>query len=92
MLAPRGPPAYASDVMSRERLHELVETLEPAAAARLVARWDDVRLLAGEWEPDRRALLPEDEATLQEGLDDLAAGRTVDVDDLRARYLRADGR
>lgn len=71
---------------TRERLHELVDGLEPAAAARLVARWDEVRLIAGEWEPDERQLAAHERAALKEGLADIAAGRTVPADELRARY------
>jgi hypothetical protein len=73
-------------VTTRERLHELVEGLEPAAAERLVARWDEVRLIAGEWGPDERSVIPSEHAALEEALEDLAADRIVPIDELRSRY------
>lgn len=58
---------------TRERLHELVDRLEPAAAERLVARWDEVRFLAGAWAPDEPPPLDAERAAVAEWLDDLAA-------------------
>ena len=71
---------------TRERLHQLVDGLEPEAAERLVARWDEVRFMADEWEPDDRPPTEAEQAGLREGLEDLAAGRTVSPAELRARH------
>ena len=71
---------------TRERLHQLVDGLEPEAAERLVARWDEVRFMASEWEPDDRPPTESEQAGLHEGLEDLAAGRTVSPAELRARH------
>jgi hypothetical protein len=73
-------------VTTRERLHQLVDSLEPEAAERLVARWDEVRFMAGEWEPDDRPPTEAEQAGLREGLEDLVAGRTVSPEALQARH------
>lgn len=71
---------------TRERLHELIDLLEPEAAERLIARWDEVRFLAAEWEADDRAPDDAEQARLSESLEDLAAGRTVSSEELRTWY------
>jgi PHD/YefM family antitoxin component YafN of YafNO toxin-antitoxin module len=86
----RRPNLFA--MTARERLYELVEDLDQEAVERLVARWDEVLFLASDWEPDDRPLTPDEEAAVREGLSDLAAGRTVSIDELKRRYLPAEPR
>ncbi len=71
---------------TRERLHQLVDGLEPEAAERLVARWDEVRFMADEWEPDDRPPTESEQLALDEAREDLTAGRTVSPEALHARH------
>jgi hypothetical protein len=73
-------------VTTRERLHQLVDGLEPEAAERLIARWDEVRFMAGEWEPDDRPPTESEQLALHEAREDLAAARTVSPEALQARH------
>jgi hypothetical protein len=73
-------------VTTRERLHQLIDDLELEAAERLVARWDEVRFMAEEWEPDDRPPSESEQLALHEALEDVAAGRTVSAAELQARH------
>ena len=77
---------------ARERLNRLLQDLDQDAVERLVARWDEVLFLARDWEPDDRPLTPAEQDAVREGIADLAAGRTVSLDELKRRDPPGDGR
>jgi hypothetical protein len=78
-------------VTTKERLHQLVEELseqEALAALAVVERGlQDPVLMAFAGAPeDDETVTAEDEAALEEADADIAAGRTVSLDELERRY------
>lgn len=81
-------------MQTRERIHDLVDALAEEtlpAVERFLERirdgGDPILVALANAPEDDEALTPEEEAAIEEGLADIAAGRVVSHEDVRRRLL-----